>query len=133
MVELPEENELPVAKVTLCNVFKNNYLGQCRDEIVSDKRSGCTRLLSCDEFHAEHFLSPRKLLFLFTHCRFYFQSYDSVFTGIDLVDWLIDEGIVNSVDEAVDYGQTLLEGRVLVHVTREHNFHYESYFYKFTI
>lgn len=38
VVELPEENELTVAQVTLCNIFKNSYLQKCKDDIVSDKR-----------------------------------------------------------------------------------------------
>ncbi|XP_011402850.1 PREDICTED: integral membrane protein GPR155-like isoform X2 [Amphimedon queenslandica] len=37
VVELPEENELTVAQMTLCNIFKNNYLQKCKDDIVSDK------------------------------------------------------------------------------------------------
>ena len=48
-----------------------------------------------------------------------------------MVNWLLDEKIVNNVEEAVDYGQTLLEGRILSHVSGEHNFHNDNYYYKF--
>lgn len=64
-------------------------------------------------------------------CRYIFHSYDSVFTGIDMVEWLLNERIVNNVEEAVDYGQTLLEGRIVSHVSGEHNFHNDNYYYKF--
>ena len=48
-----------------------------------------------------------------------------------MVDWLIGQDIVSTREEAVDYGETLLEGRVIVHVMEEHYFHDENFFYKF--
>ena len=65
-----------------------------------------------------------------TH-RYHLRKYESVFSGSELVDWLIARELVKSRDEAVDYGQSLLLGRVITHVTSEHNFHDDNYFYKF--
>lgn len=59
--------------------------------------------------------------------------YRSVFTGTELVEWLLVEGLSDSKDEAEDYGKSLLEGRVISHVLEEHYFHNENYFYKFII
>lgn len=59
------------------------------------------------------------------------KKYESVFTGVDLIDWLIEKKIVNSREEAVQYGHSLMLGRVIAHVTYEHYFHDDQYFYKF--
>ncbi len=54
-----------------------------------------------------------------------------MFTGSDLVDWLLERNIVETREEAVQYGHSLMLGRVLAHVTQEHYFHDEPYFYRF--
>ena len=63
--------------------------------------------------------------------RYYLQVCPNVFTGIDFIDWLLNKGLVNTREEGVQYGNTLLEGRVLSHILDEHYFHDEGYFYKF--
>ena len=63
--------------------------------------------------------------------RYYLKKYESVFSGSELVDWLIERELVNSREEAVEYGHSLMLGRVIAHVTNEHYFHDENYFYKF--
>ena len=55
-----------------------------------------------------------------------------MFSGKDMVDWLIERGIVNNREDAVQYGQSLLLGRVIAHVQGEHYFHDFPYFYEFT-
>lgn len=57
--------------------------------------------------------------------------YPSVFCGSDFVDWLVTKRLAMSRNDAVGYGQALLDGRVLAHVMEEHNFYDEPYFYKF--
>ncbi len=48
-----------------------------------------------------------------------------------MVDWLIERGIVSNRDDAVQYGHSLLIGRVIAHVQGEHYFHDLPYFYEF--
>jgi predicted permease len=65
--------------------------------------------------------------------RYYFQVYNSVFSGSEFVDWMLDKGLADTRDDAVSYGQTLMNGRILAHVKCEHNFHDENYYYEFLI
>ncbi len=54
-----------------------------------------------------------------------------MFSGVDLVDWLIRKDIASDREAAVEYGHSLMVGGVITHVMNEHYFHDESYFYKF--
>ena len=65
------------------------------------------------------------------HFRRRFKTYPCVFTGTDFVDWLIEVGLANDREDAVEYGRTLLRGQVIEYVTREHHFHDLDYFYRF--
>ena len=47
------------------------------------------------------------------------------------MDWLMRKGVAKDREDAVQYGQSLLVGRVIAHVSQEHNFHDEPYFYQF--
>ena len=64
-------------------------------------------------------------------CRYFFWTYESVFTGAELVDWLVEQEVVTTREEGVDYAHSLMLGRVLAHVAEEHYFHDSSYFYRF--
>ena len=50
-----------------------------------------------------------------------------------MVDWLLDRGLSETREDAVQYGHSLMLGRVLAHVTEEHYFHDESYYYQFLV
>eukprot|EP00118_Oscarella_pearsei_P014140 m.119292 g.119292 ORF g.119292 m.119292 type:complete len:854 (+) comp37687_c0_seq2:132-2693(+) len=63
--------------------------------------------------------------------KYHLRKYRSAMVGCDLVAWLTDEGIAEDQAAAVDYGRTLLRGRVLKHVHDEHDFHDLGYFYEF--
>ncbi len=63
--------------------------------------------------------------------RFLLRTYDTVFSGVDLVDWLVRKGVVKDREAGVQYGESLLVGRVVAHVSNEHYFHDEPYFYRF--
>ena len=47
-----------------------------------------------------------------------------------MVDWLLSKQIANSREDAVSYGDILLQGQVIEHVFQEHYFHDENYFYQ---
>ncbi|XP_072752130.1 lysosomal cholesterol signaling protein [Anoplolepis gracilipes] len=59
------------------------------------------------------------------------KVYKGVFSGSDLVNWLLEVGIVNSREEAVRYGRCLLESRVLQHVDGTHHFNDQNLLYTF--
>ncbi|XP_053981546.1 integral membrane protein GPR155 [Hylaeus volcanicus] len=57
--------------------------------------------------------------------------YKGVFTGTDLVNWLLDAGVAQTRDEAVLYGRCLLESRVLQHIDGTRHFCDENLLYTF--
>lgn len=59
------------------------------------------------------------------------RVYRGVFAGTDLVNWLLEAGIVNNREDAVRYGRCLLESRVLQHVDGTHHFYDENLLYTF--
>ncbi|XP_011168047.1 integral membrane protein GPR155 [Solenopsis invicta] len=59
------------------------------------------------------------------------KVYRGVFSGTDLVNWLLEVGIVNSREDAVRYGRCLLESRVLQHVDGTHHFCDQNLLYTF--
>ncbi|XP_059142560.1 integral membrane protein GPR155-like isoform X2 [Physella acuta] len=63
--------------------------------------------------------------------RFRFRTFHQVFTGTALCDWLLRAGLASDRSEAIAYGRHLVLGRVITHLTSEHNFHDAPYFYKF--
>ena len=62
--------------------------------------------------------------------RYHLRTYEDVFTGTELVDWLLNKQLVNTREDAVSYGDILLQGQVIEHVRQEHYFHDENYFYQ---
>ncbi|KYQ58710.1 hypothetical protein ALC60_02358, partial [Trachymyrmex zeteki] len=59
------------------------------------------------------------------------RVYRGVFSGTDLVNWLLEVGIVNNREDAVRYGRCLLESRVLQHVNGTHHFYDQNLLYTF--
>ncbi|KYN09636.1 hypothetical protein ALC57_18156, partial [Trachymyrmex cornetzi] len=59
------------------------------------------------------------------------RVYRGVFSGTDLVNWLLEVGIVDNREDAVRYGRCLLESRVLQHVDGTHHFYDQNLLYTF--
>ena len=59
------------------------------------------------------------------------RTYSNVFSGEELVTWLTDLGLADDRLAATNYGNTLLRGRVIEHVTKKHSFYDLPYFYRF--
>uniref|UniRef100_A0A2K6EXH7 G protein-coupled receptor 155 n=1 Tax=Propithecus coquereli TaxID=379532 RepID=A0A2K6EXH7_PROCO len=53
------------------------------------------------------------------------------FCGCDLVSWLIEVGLASDRGEAVIYGDRLVQGGVIQHITNEYDFRDEYLFYRF--
>ena len=62
--------------------------------------------------------------------RYHLRTYEDVFTGVELVDWLLAMQLADSREDAVSYGEILLQGQVIEHIFQEHYFHDENYFYQ---
>lgn len=59
------------------------------------------------------------------------HSNQRVFSGRQLIDWLLRKRLVVSRKEGLDFGRHLLYGRVLEHITREHFFYDNTFYYRF--
>lgn len=59
------------------------------------------------------------------------KVYKGVFSGTDLVNWLLEAGLVQNREEAVRYGRSLLDSRVLQHVDGTHHFYDQNLLYTF--
>ena len=64
------------------------------------------------------------------YIRYYLQKYQGVFTGTELVDWLLSKQLATSREDAVSYGDILLQGQIIEHIFQEHYFQDENYFYQ---
>ncbi|OCT63619.1 integral membrane protein GPR155 isoform X2 [Xenopus laevis] len=53
-----------------------------------------------------------------------------VFWGSDLVSWLLEVGLAPDRGEAVKYGERLLKGGVIQHITNEYEFRDENFYYR---
>lgn len=54
-----------------------------------------------------------------------------IFFGCDLVNWLIQVGLASDRGEAVMYGDRLMKGGVIQHITNEFEFRDEYLYYRF--
>lgn len=59
------------------------------------------------------------------------KVYKGVFTGTDLVNWLLDANVAQTRDEAIHYGRSLLESRVLQHIDGSYHFYDQNLLYTF--
>ncbi|XP_017878429.1 integral membrane protein GPR155 [Ceratina calcarata] len=59
------------------------------------------------------------------------KLYKNVFTGTELVNWLLNAGVAETREEAVHYGRSLLESRVLQHVDGIEHFSDQNILYTF--
>ncbi|KAG7198737.1 hypothetical protein KM043_001725 [Ampulex compressa] len=60
------------------------------------------------------------------------RVYRGVFSGTDLVNWLLEAGIAQTREDAVHYGRCLLESRVLHHIDGTHHFYDRNILYTFS-
>lgn len=83
-----------------------------REEFAQRHLAGCrTRIAAC----------RRRLL----------RVYREVFTGTDLVDWLLEAGLATDREAAVRYGRCLLDARVLCHIDGTEHFSDRNLLYTF--
>lgn len=59
------------------------------------------------------------------------RTYDRAFTGCDLVNWLIEAGVVTNREDAIQYGRCLVESRVMNHVDGTQHFQDRNFLYTF--
>eukprot|EP00953_Heterococcus_sp_UTEX-ZZ885_P036241 18684-Heterococcus_DN1.PRE.3 len=63
--------------------------------------------------------------------KYHLTTYKSVFLGSDGVNWMLQEGVANSSEDACDIGDLMISQGYLHHATRDHSFKNEALFYRF--
>ncbi|XP_014216838.1 integral membrane protein GPR155 [Copidosoma floridanum] len=63
--------------------------------------------------------------------RHLLRTYNGVFTGSELVNWLLEAGVAKDREEAIYYCRCLLDSRVLNHIDGTQHFHDRNLLYTF--
>ncbi|CAD7702563.1 unnamed protein product [Ostreobium quekettii] len=64
--------------------------------------------------------------------QWHWKIFKNCFLGEEAVSWMISEGIVECVEEAVELGNRMIESGVIRHVTEDQRFENQPLFYRFT-
>ncbi|CAH3121098.1 unnamed protein product, partial [Porites lobata] len=83
----------------------------------------------CDQFKRYHKQNCQRSVV--SDLRYRLRKYKSVFRGDRLVNWLLEVGLATDRQAAVHYGNCLILGRVIYHVTQAHFFYDSPYLYQF--
>ncbi|KAL4221937.1 hypothetical protein ACF0H5_017989 [Mactra antiquata] len=96
-----------------------------RSELSEEERHLCDQFI---KYHRDNCKQD-----IVRDLKYRFRSYNDVFCGTSLCDWLVEVGLCHERYDAVTYGQTLLRGQIIAHVSKEHDFHDMPYFYRFLV
>ncbi|XP_053373274.1 integral membrane protein GPR155-like isoform X2 [Mercenaria mercenaria] len=94
-----------------------------RTELTEEEKHQCDQFV---KYHRENCQQD-----IVRDMKYKFRTYNKVFCGTSFCDWMVEVGLCRGRGEAVTYGQTLLRGQIIGHVTSEHDFHDMPYFYRF--
>lgn len=102
----------------------NKETAESRDSPVSEEIK-----MTCQQFvHYHRDLCIRNIV---RERRCGAKTSAGTFCGCDLVNWLIEVGLASDRGEAVIYGDRLVQGGVIQHITNEYEFRDEYLFYRF--
>uniref|UniRef100_H0VGJ3 G protein-coupled receptor 155 n=1 Tax=Cavia porcellus TaxID=10141 RepID=H0VGJ3_CAVPO len=105
-------------------LWNNKETGDNRDSPVSEEIK-----MTCQQFmHYHRDLCIRNIV---KERRCGAKTSAGTFCGCDLVNWLIEVGLASDRGEAVIYGDRLVQGGVIQHITNEYEFRDEYLFYRF--
>uniref|UniRef100_A0A2K5M1G7 G protein-coupled receptor 155 n=1 Tax=Cercocebus atys TaxID=9531 RepID=A0A2K5M1G7_CERAT len=105
-------------------LWNNKETAENRDSPVSEEIK-----MTCQQFiHYHRDLCIRNIV---KERRCGATTSAGTFCGCDLVNWLIEVGLASDRGEAVIYGDRLVQGGVIQHITNEYEFRDEYLFYRF--
>uniref|UniRef100_A0A8C6WAH4 G protein-coupled receptor 155 n=1 Tax=Nannospalax galili TaxID=1026970 RepID=A0A8C6WAH4_NANGA len=105
-------------------LWNNKETAESRDSPVSEEIK-----MTCQQFvHYHRDLCIRNIV---RERRCGAKTSAGTFCGCDLVNWLIEVGLASDRGEAVIYGDRLVQGGVIQHITNEYEFRDEYLFYRF--
>lgn len=135
LLGLRERYMLPFSRIQRAVVhwFREHVLHQEQVWVYDDLELSLVDSIAyeqCYVFRTQHLKHARDELP--SDRRVFLTRYENVFSGTDLVDWLLINGLCQTRAEAVDYGRSLIMGRVIYHVDFAHDFADQSgYYYRF--
>ncbi|KAK9874359.1 hypothetical protein WA026_002709 [Henosepilachna vigintioctopunctata] len=83
----------------------------------------------CEQFITHHLQNCK--ISIAADKRWRIKIYRDVFTGHQLIDWLITVGLARDRCEAVNYARHLVEGRILRHINSVYHFYDRNLLYTF--
>nr|XP_042131397.1 integral membrane protein GPR155 isoform X2 [Peromyscus maniculatus bairdii] len=105
-------------------LWNNKETAENRDSPVSEEIK-----MTCQQFvHYHRDLCIRNIV---RERRCGAKTSAGTFCGSDLVNWLIEVGLASDRGEAVIYGDRLVQGGVIQHITNDYEFRDEYLFYRF--
>ncbi|CAH6788501.1 Gpr155 [Phodopus roborovskii] len=105
-------------------LWNNKEMAENRESPVSEEIK-----MTCQQFvHYHRDLCIRNIV---RERRCGAKTSAGTFCGCDLVNWLIEVGLASDRGEAVIYGDRLVQGGVIQHITNEYEFRDEYLFYRF--
>ncbi|XP_040827670.1 integral membrane protein GPR155 isoform X1 [Ochotona curzoniae] len=105
-------------------LWNNKETAENRDPPVSEEIK-----MTCQQFmHYHRDLCIRNIV---KERRCGTKTSAGTFCGCDLVNWLIEVGLASDRGEAVIYGDRLVQGGVIQHITNDYEFRDEYLFYRF--
>ncbi|KAM4798222.1 lysosomal cholesterol signaling protein-like [Urocitellus parryii] len=105
-------------------LWNNKETAENRDSLVSEEIK-----MTCQQFiHYHRDLCIRNIV---KERRCGAKTSAGTFCGCDQVNWLIEVGLASDRGEAVIYGDRLVQGGVIQHITNEYEFRDEYLFYRF--
>ncbi|CAL4069876.1 unnamed protein product, partial [Meganyctiphanes norvegica] len=84
---------------------------------------------TCDQFSNYHM--DKCIKDIVRDRKWRLKTLSSVFSGNDLIDWLLMVGLAYDRQDATKYGRRLLQGGIISHIDRLHHFHDQPLFYTF--
>lgn len=105
-------------------LWNNKEIAENRDSPVPEEIK-----MTCQQFiHYHRDLCIRNIV---KERRCGAKTSAGTFCGCDLVNWLIEVGLASDRGEAVIYGDRLVQGGVIQHITNDYEFRDEYLFYRF--
>ena len=83
----------------------------------------------CQTFLKHHIERCMETILKDVQCRL--TTHHAVFRGAELVDWLLEVGLVKDRNEGVVYGKHLVRGRVIRHIDNYLDFYDDCFVYTF--
>jgi hypothetical protein len=118
---LPSWEDLGPETKSLCEQFIKHHVSKCMEVVLKDIRVRLTNHRAVFRCVIIFWLAEDPIF----SCVFLFSR------GGELVDWLLEVGLARDRSGGVEYGRSLIKGRVIRHVDNHLDFYDDAFLYTF--